>query len=216
MKKLTLASLVSLAGLASSSGAVILFQNEYIPIPNNFTGVYLDIETGTSFTTSGGDASADVNFFFGGEGVSNDYHSAATAPRLQFLGSDDDSTPNSNFESIVNLAADCTETVGPTPTTGTFTTGFGGSGYTDEHIGTGAGEFEDGVRGHLGFSLQISGQTHYGYFAVTLTDNGVGGTIDGWAYESTPNTAIKVAPIPEPSTGLLGLMSLGLLCIRRR
>ena len=212
MKNTIIPSIITLAGLASSPGAVILFANQNIPIPATFDGVYVDIDTGNTTTASGGGADYDINFFFGGEGISNDGYSAGTAPTLQLFGIDDDSTSD-NFEAVVNLAPDGTQSVGPTPTTGTFTTGFGGSGFTDDHLGTGAGQFEPGVKGFLGFSVQISGQTHYGYFDVTLTNNGPG-TINGWAYESTPNTPIIV--IPEPSTGLLALASLTLLTLRRR
>lgn len=215
MKIITSAfSLIILA--SSAQGAVVYFANRNIPIPSTFTGVFIDIETGNSFTSSAGDATADVNFFFGGEGVSNDFQpsSASITPTLQFLRIDDDSTID-NLEAVINLSADGSQVVGPTPTIGTFTTGFAGSGATDDHLGTGPGQFEDGVLGHLGFSVQVGGNTHYGYFEVILTNNGAG-VVQGWAYDNTPDTPITVIPIPEPATGLLAIFSLGLLCVRRR
>ena len=206
--------LIALTLLTNAQAAVILFLNQDIPIPQNFTGVFIDIETGATTTADGGSATSDVNFFFGGEGVSNDAYSAGSTPTLQFLGIDDNSTSD-NLEAIVNLPSDGTQVVGPTPTTGTFTSGYGGSGYTDDHLGTDPGQFEDGVAGILGFSIEISGQIHYGYFDVTLTNNGLG-TVNHWAYEDTPNTPITVVPIPEPTTGVFALISFLLLTTRRR
>lgn len=201
--KTSLLALLSLGVLASSSPAAVMWSGtQDIAIPTTFDGIYLHVETGANATAPF--AGADVNFFFGGEGISNDADSAATVPTLQFVRMGTDPA-----DAARNLAYG--ETIDAT--TASFATGFGGSGNPNDHIGTGPGQFEDGVPGYLGFALDVGGgNSVYGYFEVTLTDNGAG-IIHSWFAETDINGPIT---IPEPSGALLSALALGAFATRRR
>ncbi|MEX2381787.1 MAG: hypothetical protein WD490_05360 [Opitutales bacterium] len=86
--------------------------------------------------------------------------------------------------------------------------------------GIGGVGFTDGEPGYMGFAFDIGGDTHYGWARLILTpgpiDSGTTGLfIDGWAYESDPDTAIST-PIPEPATVAtgLGMLALGAVGVR--
>ena len=57
-----------------------------------------------------------------------------------------------------------------------------------------------------------NGPTAYGVMEVTFTPNTDGGTIHGWEYD---DSGVAIEVVPEPSTGLLFLLGMG-LCLRRR
>lgn len=199
MKKKAILALLTVGSALTAQGAVVLVQDADIPIPTTFDGVYLDIETGLTGTSPF--AGADINFFFGGEGISNDADLSVSAPSLQFqrdVGTFLGIAVNSEVGEVIDSSS-------------TFATGFGASGNPNDHLGTGVDQFVDGERGFLGFSLETGTGTVYGYLDVTLTDN-TGGTIHGWSYEST-GAAITV--VPEPYA--IGLLFLGMaLGLRRR
>jgi len=75
-----------------------------------------------------------------------------------------------------------------------------------------------------GVRFQIGGQTHYGWIATSanISDTAVELRISGWAYESTPNTAIQTGeagPVatPEPSSlALFALGAAGIAAVMRR
>ena len=78
-----------------------------------------------------------------------------------------------------------------------------------------------GRYGYLGIQMQDSlGQINYGYLQMGMDPAGGAAHpaihVDYLVYESTPNTPITVANVPEPGTA--ALMSLGLagLIVRRR
>jgi hypothetical protein len=211
MKLHLLTSFLLLSAASVSQAALVYFDGLEIPIPTNFNGVFIDIEAGTSSTSTF--ASADVNFFFGGDGISNDADFSAATPTAQFRR-----TGTSMFDPAVTSA----ENDIIDGTTVAFSTGFGGSGSSpNDHLGTGAGQFAVGTRNYLAFSLLLpdggSGTTtHYGYLEVTLTDNAAGGVIHGWVYDDTPDAPVTVVPIPEPSAALLTTLALAFVAIRRR
>ena len=70
---------------------------------------------------------------------------------------------------------------------------------------------------HLGFRIEEDDGFHYGYITVDTPFLGIhGGFIQGFGYESTPNTSIRAGAIPEPST--VSLLIGGLIAVfgRRR
>ena len=208
--KTHLLSFLIIASASASQAALIYFDGLEIPIPTNFNGVYVNIEAGTSSPSTF--ASADLNFFFGGEGIGNDADHSAATPTAQFLR-----TGNGNLDPAVASA----ENDVISSASVSFSSGFGGSGSPNDHIGTGAGQFAPGTRSYIGFSLLLpSGgggtTTHYGYMEVTLTDNAPGGVIHGWVYDDIPDAPVTVVPIPEPSAGLLSIVALALVATRRR
>ena len=70
---------------------------------------------------------------------------------------------------------------------------------------------------HLGFRIEEDDGFHYGYITVDTPFLGIhGGFIQGFGYESSPNTSIRAGAIPEPST--VSLLIGGLIAVfgRRR
>lgn len=64
--------------------------------------------------------------------------------------------------------------------------------------------------GYLALTLELNGQTHYGWIQVTKYT----GKALSWAYESTPNTPLA---IPVPAAGTLPVVGIaGLVATRRR
>lgn len=188
--------LVSFAGPASAT--IIYLAGMEIPIATGLEGTSVDLETGTEGALAG----ADANFFFGGAGISNDAFPGASVPTWQPVR-----TGTGNLDTVENLAFGA-----PVNAASTFGSGFGGSGDPNAHLGT---TFTDGVPGYIGFSLDTGTGTVYGWMGVTLTANAPGGLIHEWAYEDS-GAEITVGAVPEPGVSLLGLLSLGALCLRRK
>lgn len=207
MKALLAVTLIALACTPFAQGAIAVFADQAIPIPNSFDGVFVDLETGTTDTAPF--SAADLNFFFGGAGISND--AGGVVATSQFVRS------GTGFLDMA-LNVPVGSTIGPEPSvfsvsTADFSMGFGASGSPNGHLGTDPGQFESGERGFLGFSVDLdSGTTAYGVIEVTFTPNMDGGMIRGWQYDDS-GAAVDV--IPEPSTSLLLLLGIG-LCQRRR
>lgn len=63
-------------------------------------------------------------------------------------------------------------------------------------------------KGVLGLSLEVDGQTHYGWLRMS-SNYRESFIVHDFAYESTPNTAIVAGAIPEPSTLALLLAGAG-------
>ena len=200
MKRTLFAALLAgVFSLSTASGAIVVFPDQNIPIPTTFIGVYVDLETGTDMT--GPFVGADVNFIFGGAGLTNDAEPTVSTPTWQPVRSG-----TGNLDPVEDLAFGVTVDAGST-----FSTGYGASGFPFPHIPP----FVNGVPGYLGFSLEIGGNTHYGWMNVILNNDGTPGTILSWAYEDVPDTGIQVG-IPEPSGPLLGALALVGLALRRR
>lgn len=176
--------------------------NEDIPIPNTFTGVYLDLVSGfTHFSDTTGFSNTQVNFFFGGAGI----------------GSDEDFLP-------ARVAAGQLEPIKPANfgeiVPGTLDFGPEGDGASADHVSnTPTGEqFESGVPGYIAFQLDLNEDGNYvaGWMRVTLTNGSSEGVIHGWAYSDTPGEPLAVG-IPEPSSALLALfVTFPVLFVRRR
>lgn len=165
---LFLSLILSVALAQQASAQIILFENRNIPIPTDFDGVFIDIESGST-GTSNSLSSWDVNPFFGGAGIAN-------SPIFQPVRAG-----TGNLEPILNLPLGTS--IGPGST---FSSGFGGS---DRHLGTGPNQFEVGVPGYFGFQFTPEGtsDTLYGWMEVTLANNLPGGVVSGWAFDSTGN-----------------------------
>lgn len=92
--------------------------------------------------------------------------------------------------------------------------------------------FEEGSEGHtrgkdgyLGFEFPLEDGVHYAWVHFDASANvrnsdgsirGIGGYIDGWAWETTPGLGIVTGAIPEPSISLFAALSLSGLMLRRR
>jgi hypothetical protein len=188
-------ALVAFPALAPA--AVIYSGLQNIPIPTNLTGIYLNVDTGA--TASSTFTGWDVNFFFGGAGIAN---SLLFQPAR---------TGSNNLDAIVRF--DAGQFINGSLT---YSTGSGGSGDPNNHLGAGSNQFQVGTPAYLGFrfTTDASSGPYFGWMQVVLTNDTPGGMIVDWAYEDTG--APIVAGAPEPGRGLLlvaGLMTLGL---RRR
>ncbi len=87
--------------------------------------------------------------------------------------------------------------------------------YTFQDNGSiNAGQFQN-TRGHLGFSYQEAGQTHYGWFDLRTSVNS-SATFYNYGIETTPGQSIYLGATPEPSRAVLLMMCGIALLLRRR
>jgi autotransporter-associated beta strand protein len=175
-KGFSMAGLISWSFLIPASADVIYSNLQNIAIPTNFSGVYLNVETGGSNTNiNSPQAGWDVNPFFGGSVMWN-------SPTFQPVR-----TGTGEMDAVVNVADG--STVGSGSTYSTFVQGSGGEnpggpgyGISETHMGAGVGQFVSGSEGYLGFRL--NGED-YGYMRVVLTNNTSGAVIKDWAYDTS-------------------------------
>jgi hypothetical protein len=73
-----------------------------------------------------------------------------------------------------------------------------------------------GTSGYFGFKFVANGDTHYGWGEFTIDNDSF--SIDKAWYEDTPNTAILVGTVPEPSTYtlIMGSIVFTALMLRHR
>ena len=188
---------MALSGLGHAS--IVSFIDVDIPIATTFGGTSVNLETG-AFANTDSLAGADVNFFFGGTGISNDADVALASPTFQPIR-----TGTGNTDTVDNRGLGTTVSGA-----NTFSTGFGGS---SDHIGS---TFTAGVPGYIGFSLQSDDfGLVFGWLEVTLNPNTSEGTIHSWAFDTT-GASIIVGAVPEPSSALLAALGSSLLLLRRR
>jgi hypothetical protein len=197
MKHLTLLSATSLLliGGTTASAAIISSGTVNIPIPTDFAGVYINIDT---FVTGAAEFTGwDVNFAFGGSEIYNSDKFQAVRAGTGFT------------DAYLNLA----DGVTVSSSTPSYSTGFGGS---LTHLGNGVGQFAPGGLGSIGFQFTTddSSGPFYGYIQVKFTANTPGGVIYNWAYDDTGSPIA----IPEPAAlaGVAGAASLALIALRRR
>ncbi len=175
-KGFSIAGILSWSFLLPASADVIYSNLRNITIPTNFSGVYLNLETGSWNTNiNSPQAGWDLNPFFGGSVLWN-------SPTFQPVR-----TGTGEMDAVVNVAAG--STVGSGSTYSTFVQGSGGEnpgdpgyGISETHMGAGVGQFVSGTEGYLGFRLNGS---DYGYMRVVLTNNGSGAVIKDWAYDTS-------------------------------
>ena len=75
------------------------------------------------------------------------------------------------------------------------------------------GEFTGGLD-YLGVEFEISGATHYGWLEIESASQFTRVLVHRWAYESEPGIGI-IAGIPEPGSGVLGVLASAFLLARR-
>lgn len=99
-----------------------------------------------------------------------------------------------------------------------YSTGFGGSGSPNAHLGAGANQFAVGTEGYLGFlfTLNDTSGPYYGWMRVTLTNNVGGGFIHEWAYENTGASILAGSLVPEPGRLMMIGFGLTVFVMRRR
>ncbi len=196
MKSLLCLGLALLITAPAARGAVVYSGLQNIPIPTTFDGVFVDVDTGG--TSAAPFAGWDFNLFFGGVGMAN----SVNFQPVRISTSNDSAMLNLPTNTLINGAS-------------TFSSGEGGSGdIGNEHLGSAANQFPEGVEGFIGFRFTKNDTTgpFYGWAQVTLTANTSGGLIHDWAWENSG------AGIATPEPGRLMLLVVGALCVvvRRR
>ena len=163
--------------VASAHSAVIYSGLQNIPIPTTFDGVYVDIDNGSTSTST--IIGWDVNIFFGGVGLggSTDFQPARIG--------------TGNMDTVLKYALNDV-------IDGSLLYSSGETGSSD-HLGM-AGNFQDGVEGYLGFQFtkNDSSGPYYGWMRLTLTANTPGGVISDWAWDDSGAGILAGSLVPEP------------------
>jgi autotransporter-associated beta strand protein len=167
----------------SAQSAIIYSGLRNIAIPTTFDGIYLDIDTGATSTST--ITGWDLNFFFGGIGIGG---SDAFQPARMGTGNMDTIRLFGVGDLIDNTLS--------------FSTGETGS---SDHLGA-TGNFKEGVEGYLGFRFTRNNLSSpfYGYMRLTLTANEPGAVIHDWAWDDTGGS-LQVAS--GSTAGILGSTS---------
>ncbi len=194
-----------LASAAGSSQAAVIYSWERdIAIPADENGIYVNVLTGTVTTIIPGDLESGpwINLFFGGTAIGS---SGCIEPALT-----DPATGNG--DGLVRCLSEL-EDIGPELN---FALGFNGS---ENHTGDAPYQFESGIPGFLGFSVEMSegGPVHYGWMQITVNQAGAG-TLHDWGVSELAQESIKAGAVPEPGAPLLVLIAalpLGLSRSRR-
>ncbi len=200
-KSFTALAVLLACSITHANAAVISFVDENIPIPANYSGVAVDLETGTTGTTITGLSGGDLNFVFAGQGLSNDADETVDAPSWQPIR---EGTENTDV--LANLGVGVV--VGPSSPS---STGYGGAPNNFVN-------FTPGEKGYVGFSLVLDDGNDtiaFGWLEVTFQNNDTPGVIHSWAFENT-GEPLAVAAIPEPAQSFLLAMTLAIMAIRRR
>ena len=186
--------------LAVPTNAAVIYSGlQNIPIPTTFDGIYLDLDDGSTSTST--ILGWDINLFFGGVGLGG---SADFQPVRIGTG---------NMDTVVQLAMN--DLIDHTLN---YSTGENGS---SDHLGA-PGNFQDGVPGYLGFRFTKNNATgpYYGWMRLTLTGNTSGAFIHDWAWEDDGGAILagSLLSLPEPSRALLIMLGLcaGALARRRK
>jgi len=193
---------VALVSAGTLDAAILFFPAQDIPIPTTFAGVSVNLETGATTNDLQGSPGSDVNFFLGGEGISNDADETASSPSFQPVR-----TGTGNSDPVQNL------TFGAVVDSGqVYATDFGGSGGATPHFPP----FASGTSGYIGFSvIQDDTTTAYGWMRVTFQNDNTPGVIHEWAIEQDGSPIDVGQTVPEPGGFLLLLFGAGALALRR-
>jgi hypothetical protein len=197
-----LSVLCVLSVLSAAPAAIVYSGLQNIAIPTDVDGVFIDID-GTSPMTAFSDFSgADINPFFGGMGIANN-------PAFQPAR-----TSTSNLAAIVRFNAG--DLINGSLN---YSTGYGGSGDPNDHIGVAANQFLEGTTGFMGFrfTTNSSAGPYYGWMRVQLTSNTAGGKVIDWAYDDSGAAILAgFGVVPEPSRAMLLMLGMGVAMTHRR
>jgi hypothetical protein len=179
--------------------AVVCSGMRNVPVPLDFEGTYLRMDTGATAGAFPADwATAPwINPFFGGVDLGN-------SPLLRPV--------ITGTSQVVNLPLG--------DYVGSMSYFAGGESGSTTHVGDAVGQFVLGMPGYMGFVFNTAAGApdQYGWLELEISNTG-SGKIIAWAYEDSGGTAIQVGAVPEPtSAGLFGVAFalFGIRCWRRR
>jgi hypothetical protein len=190
--------LLLLAAMPAARAGLIYSGVQNIPIPVNDEGAYLRLDPDAIAGAFPADweTAPWINPFFGGVAIGN-------SPLLRPI--------ITGTDQILNLAPGTV-----IDGTGNYVAGESGS---STHVGPGAGQFQIGVPGLIGFVFEttVGGPDYYGWLGIEIDNLGAGRIID-WGYSDTPGAGLTagIAAVPEPATALFGLAVLTIVGSRRR
>ena len=200
--RLTAVVLLFMAATSRSQGALHYIDFQNLIIPSNPDGIYVSPVTGAYMTAAPSDLNSApwINFFFGGTAIGT----------TTFIKPVITSPATGNGDGLV-LKVLALQEIGPALH---YAAGDNGS---ENHTGSGSGQFQSGVSGYLGFAMKAttSGPVTYGWMRITVNSNG-SGIIHDSAYEDTPGTAILAGAVPEPGQAVLMLVTAACLMFSRR
>ena len=178
-----------------------------IQVPATVAGLYFNLITGATGSSSGESGAPFMNPF--GSGTFNMSWFAPTAGgswRGVNIGNFSNEVSNLGLGFTISSAIPDSGPVG--------TARFNSSGGTSWADGL-PGDFELNSLNYFGFRFQYLGATHYGFGVMRLGDSITDRYMMGFAFESTAGAAITTTAIPAPgAVALLGLA--GLAGSRRR
>jgi hypothetical protein len=186
---------VGLVGDASTAQAAIVYSGPVnIAIPDNIDGIYMNIVTGATASTPV--AGWDINPYSALPGQFNLW-GATTQTWFNTSG-----LVGGPYPLALNTLVEG-------PATAFFRPGGG------TNVGT---QVALNAPNYFGFRFlnEGGGTNHFAWMEITFGATAGQRAITRYAFESTPNTGIRVGAVPEPgSLSLLALGALG-LCVRRR
>lgn len=179
-------------------------------IPDNISGLYIDVVTGTTATSGSGLPSWDIDPYSQSSGTGLSWFPGGGANdrgMMRYPGDTSGAAGNLGLGTLVSAAASFSQNTNPVS------------------FGSNPGQWLLNGVNYFGFRFlnEADSQVHYGWGSMILGANPGTRTIGQIWYESTPNTGITVgntlaaAAVPEPAPlALLAGGAAGLLAFRRR
>ncbi len=187
------AALAGAAGTITTAQAALVSFSTAIPVPASLAGVYINLLTGATGTSGAGVVGWDFNPYLASGGTQLGFY-WAPVPAGGVAGSPTGPYLDLPVGTVISGASTFTRSI--TGTTGSpyLTTGTRTLGFAFLNEGTAA--------------------TNFGYLTMTTSaTNGFPATITGWTFE---NSGAAITVVPEASTGILAVLAMGAVQLRRR
>lgn len=175
-------------------------------VPNTLEGLYINVQTQVTGTTSGSVPGWDLNPYTtgGGSGLSWFRSSTSGSAYMRFPGDVSSFNPgNLDFGTIVGASAS-----------------FSTVNINSTVFGPGVGQWKLNSPNYLGYRF-IGGdsQQYYGWLRIDVGPNAETRTIMEVGYSTVTGQSVQVGAVPEPSTVIMGLLAsgaTGVIAWRRR